>query len=280
MAPVYDKEGSSAYRRQRWLVEDGGLTYPVQRAYVKVGVNLYPYFSGKRSYLLNNIVNRGDIGISVSAGAWDGSQLILARVQSGRLATVADVLNPIRVDVDNTNVLPGQANPHAMTWTGTQLVIIGTVGNSGTWKLWLLDDISNPASAVDQGSILGTISDAPRAIAWAQNRLAILYSSGSVYILTDLSSPSSIVLQGQIPTTYSDAGMTWDDTQFLIAKSGPQPSVDDLWSMDDATVPEDAVLVRATFSSQFISSNSIIWVGNRLVFAAPGFDIYTLDPDP
>ena len=46
MAPVYDKDGSSVYRRNDWYVESGGSAYPVQRAYVKVGGSLYQYFGG------------------------------------------------------------------------------------------------------------------------------------------------------------------------------------------------------------------------------------------
>ena len=52
MAPVYDKDGSSVYRRNDWYVEDSGLAYPVQRAYVKVGGSLYQYFGGGTPYAL------------------------------------------------------------------------------------------------------------------------------------------------------------------------------------------------------------------------------------
>ena len=52
MAPVYDKAGSDVYRRITWYVEDGGLAYPVQRAYVKVGGSIYQYFGGGKPYAL------------------------------------------------------------------------------------------------------------------------------------------------------------------------------------------------------------------------------------
>ena len=88
MAPVYDKDGSSTYRREGWYVEDGGLAYPVQRAYVKVGGSLYQYFGGGTLYAAT-VAGTGQIqlytvdvatGVVATAG---GPQSALAQTNSG-----------------------------------------------------------------------------------------------------------------------------------------------------------------------------------------------------
>lgn len=54
--PVYDKVGASVYPRRRWVVEDGGMPYLVQKAFIKVGSSLYPYYSSspRKDFSLHN----------------------------------------------------------------------------------------------------------------------------------------------------------------------------------------------------------------------------------